>query len=69
MKTRKGHPVPGTGKKSPAALRSKTGGTEGGGVSAGSRTIKQHFPDEGEKGSWIRRLARRREARLWKREM
>ncbi|MGW8630573.1 hypothetical protein [Streptomyces sp. NPDC055793] len=61
-------PVPGTGRKSPAALRSKTGGTPQPGVSAGSRTVYHHYADEGEKGGWIRRLVRRREARLWKRE-
>ncbi|MER6231773.1 hypothetical protein ABT169_21915 [Streptomyces sp. NPDC001616] len=61
-------PVPGTGRKSPAALRSKTGGKSGGGVSAGSHVVEGRFADEGDKGGLIRRLVRRREARLWKKE-
>lgn len=61
-------PVPGTGRKSPAALRSKTGGGSGGSVSAGSHTVENRYADEGDKGGWIRRLVRRREERLWKKE-
>lgn len=63
-----GSPVPGTGRKSPASLRSKTGGGSRGSVSAGSHALENRYADEGEKGGWIRRLVRRREARLWKKE-
>ncbi|BDM70587.1 hypothetical protein HEK616_40740 [Streptomyces nigrescens] len=38
------------------------------GVSANSHIIEHRYADEGEKGRLIRRLVRRREARLWKRE-
>ncbi|MEU9605424.1 hypothetical protein [Streptomyces sp. NPDC048057] len=61
-------PVPGTGRKSPAALRSKTGGGLRGSVSAGSRILEHWYANEGDKGQWIRRLVRRREERLWKKE-
>lgn len=63
-----GQPVPGTGRKSPAALRSKTGGFRQAGVSASSRVMRHFYADEGEKGRYIRRLVRRREERIWKRE-
>ncbi|UFD98000.1 hypothetical protein PQC18_gp62 [Streptomyces phage Pablito] len=61
-------PVPGTGRKSPAARRTKAKSKNGAGVSAGSRVLPHRYADEGEKGGWIRRLIRRREARLWKKE-
>ncbi|QDP44265.1 hypothetical protein KGG70_gp19 [Streptomyces phage Celia] len=54
-------PVPGTGRK-------RYHRTKQGGVSASSRVIEHRYADEGEKGRWIRRLVRRRETRLWKRE-
>lgn len=67
----RGTPVSGTGRKSPAALRSKSGGSggPGGSVSAGSHTVEHRYPGEGEKGRLIRRLVRRREARLWRSEV
>ncbi|MFE4451458.1 hypothetical protein [Streptomyces sp. NPDC056796] len=37
-------------------------------MSAGSHVVESRFADEGDKGGWIRRLVRRREARLWKKE-
>ncbi|WP_406192456.1 hypothetical protein OH733_05215 [Streptomyces griseus] len=37
-------------------------------MSAGSHALENRYADEGEKGGWIRRLVRRREARLWKKE-
>lgn len=62
-------PVPGTGRKSPGSRRSKRlPGKRGGSVSAGSRALGHRYADEGDKGGWIRRLVRRREARLWKKE-
>ncbi len=64
-----GDPIPGTGRKSPASLRSKKlPGKRGGSVSAGSRVLEHRYADEGDKGGWIRRLVRRRETRLWKKE-
>lgn len=39
------------------------------GVSANSHIIDHRYPDEGEKGRLIRRLVRRRETRLWKKEL
>ncbi len=61
-------PIPGTGRKSPAARRTKAKSKNGSGVSASSRVLYHHYADEGEKGGWIRRLVRRREARIWKKE-
>ncbi|MFD7259352.1 hypothetical protein [Streptomyces sp. NPDC059874] len=61
-------PVPGTGRKSPAALRTKAKSKNGDSVSAGSRVVEGRYADEGDKGHWIRRLVRRRERRLWKKE-
>ncbi|WP_432006337.1 hypothetical protein [Streptomyces parvus] len=37
-------------------------------MSAGSRVLEHRYADEGDKGGWIRRLVRRRETRLWKKE-
>ncbi|MFF7800214.1 hypothetical protein [Streptomyces olivaceus] len=37
-------------------------------MSAGSRALGHRYADEGDKGGWMRRLVRRREARLWKKE-
>ncbi|MEU5403751.1 hypothetical protein ABZ348_31215 [Streptomyces sp. NPDC005963] len=37
-------------------------------MSAGSRILEHRYPDEGDRGPWIRRLVRRREERLWKKE-
>lgn len=64
----KGSPVPGTGRKSPAALRARAHSKTGGGVSAGSRVLRHLYADEGEKGRWVRRLVRARERALWKKE-
>lgn len=62
-------PVPGTGRKSLAARRSrKIPGNRGGSVSAGSHTVSHRYADEGETGAPMRRLVRRREERIWKRE-
>lgn len=64
-----GAPVPGTGRKSPAALRGKKlPGSRGGCVSAGSHVVSHRYADEGETGGPMRRLVRRREERIWKRE-
>jgi hypothetical protein len=65
-----GTPIPGTGRKSPAALRSKKlPGGRGGCVSAGSHVISHRYADEGETGGPMRRLVRRRETRMWKRDI
>lgn len=53
--------VPGTGRK-------RYHRTTQGGVSASSKVVSHRYADEGEKGRSMRRLVRRREERLWKRE-
>jgi hypothetical protein len=65
---KKGLPVPGTGRKSPAALRSKTGTEDPGkpaGVMGASRILPHRYADEGDSGAWFRRLIRRREKAFW----
>jgi hypothetical protein len=56
-----GIPVKGTGRK-------RYHRPSQGGVSASSRIVEGRWADEGEKGQSIRRLVRRRETRMWKRE-
>lgn len=56
-----GIPVKGTGRKHYRR-------TTQGGVSASSHVVSHRYADEGEKGRLMRRLVRRREERLWKRE-
>lgn len=54
-------PIPGTGRRTWHRPSSP-------GVSASSRVVQHHYADEGDKGRWIRRLVRRREAKLWNKE-
>lgn len=54
-------PVAGTG-------RSRWHRRRSAGVIANSRELEHRYPDEGDKGPWIRRLARRRKERRWVRE-
>lgn len=56
-----GIPVPHTGRK-------RYHRTTQAGVSASSHVVSHRYADEGEKGRLMRRLVRRRETRLWKRE-
>lgn len=55
----KGIPVPGTGTRRYRKHRN------GSGVSASSRVLSHYYADEGEKGSYVRKLVRNRERALW----
>ncbi len=54
-------PVPGTGRSPHCRPRSR-------GVSGGSRIVPHRFADEGDRGRPFRRLVRRRERNLWRKE-
>lgn len=65
-------PVPNTGRKNPAAMRSKTGRERPGapnGVMGASRILPHRYKDEGDNGSEFRRLIRHREKAMWRREI
>ncbi len=55
----KGIPVPHTGKIRYRKHRN------GSGVSASSRVLSHYYADEGEKGSYVRKLVRNRERAMW----
>lgn len=57
-----GAPIAGTGRWRVHRRRSR-------GVSASSRIVPHRYRDEGDKGRPFRRLIRRREERLWRREV
>lgn len=56
-------PIPGTGRRRFKWCSRSTG------VSANSRIMPHRYADEGDKGRTFRRLIRRRETRLWRREL
>lgn len=67
----KGQPIPNTGRRSPAALRSKSGRERPGtpsGLLGASRIIPNRYKDEGDIGKWFRHLVRRRENTFWRSE-
>jgi hypothetical protein len=55
----KGIPVPHTGYSKRRKCKN------GSGVSASSRVLSHYYADEGEKGSYVRKLVRNRERALW----
>ncbi|WNI28636.1 hypothetical protein [Streptomyces sp. ITFR-6] len=59
-------PVPGTGRSRWHSRKNRAGRPNG--LLAASRIIPHRYADEGDKGAWFRRIVRRREARLWKKE-
>lgn len=63
----KGVPVAGTGINGNNARRTRYKSVNGAGVSASSHVVSL-WPDEGEKGRWVRKLVRRRERALWQRD-
>lgn len=67
----KGIPVPNTGRKSPAALRAKTGRERPGapnGVMGSSRILPHRYAGDGDTGAWFRRIIRHRENVFWRAE-
>ncbi|GGY88777.1 hypothetical protein CP967_31255 [Streptomyces nitrosporeus] len=59
-------PVPGTGRPRWHSRKNRAGRPNG--LLSASRIIPHRYADEGDKGPWFRRIVRRREARLWKKE-
>ncbi|MEU5900436.1 hypothetical protein [Streptomyces venezuelae] len=57
------NPVPGTGRRKRRKYKNARTGT------VGSKALPHRFGDEGEKGPIQRRLVRRAETRLWRREL
>lgn len=60
-------PVPGTGRSRWHARKNRAGRPNG--LLGSSRIIPHRYEDEGDKGPWFRRIVRRREARLWRKEL
>lgn len=58
----KGIPVPHTG------VRRYRKSVNGSGVSASSRVLSHYYANEGEKGSYVRKLVRSRERQMWRDE-
>ncbi len=58
----KGIPVPYTG------FQRRYKHANGSGVSASSRVLSHYYADEGEKGSYVRKLVRSRERQMWRDE-
>jgi hypothetical protein len=54
-------PVPNTGRRRTHRRYPKNGGLSG--------RLPGRYPDEGEKGAWFRRIIRKRERDLWRREI
>lgn len=59
-------PIPRTGRRRWHSRSNRAGRPNG--LLGSSRILPHRYRDEGDKGQWFRRLVRRREERMWRRE-